>query len=185
MIEAEHPVRIDVGIDQVWDYVRDIRKWAAVFPGCRACDVISEHDSRWTLKVGAGGMVRTVNVQVHVDQWAGPEQVHFSYRLEGEPVVGSGSYLAARKGADQTEVCLKVCVEGSGPMAPMWEAVSRPLLPQLAKSFAGKLKADIEQTAALPAAQGMVAAGRTSVLARIRAWLRKIGTALFGSKTQR
>jgi hypothetical protein len=26
----------------------------------------------------------------------------------------------------------------------MWEAMSRPLLPQLAKSFAAKLKAEIE-----------------------------------------
>ena len=38
-------------------------------------------------------------------------------------------------------------VRGSGAMAPMWEAVSKPLLPVLAKSFAVKLKAQIEKTA--------------------------------------
>jgi hypothetical protein len=55
---------------------------------------------------------------------------------------------ASRKAADETEVALRVRVEGSGPMAPMWEAMSRPLLPKLAKSFAGRLKGEIE--AAIP-----------------------------------
>jgi hypothetical protein len=32
----------------------------------------------------------------------------------------------------------------------MWEAMSRPLLPQLAKSFAEKLKVEIEGAPALP-----------------------------------
>src|SRR3546814_17694070 len=83
------------------------------------------HDSQWTLKVGAGGLVRTVNVNVHVDQWDGPERVDFSYRLQGEPVVGSGAYVATRKGPRQTEISLKVRVEGSGPMAPMWRSEER------------------------------------------------------------
>jgi carbon monoxide dehydrogenase subunit G len=139
MIEAEHSTLVATGIDGVWNYVQDIRAWANLFPGCRECTVIDAHDSRWAIKVGAGGLVKTVNVLVHVDEWSGPERVVFSYKLDGEPVEGGGAYTAVRKGPDQTEISLKVRVVGSGPMAPMWEAVSRPLLPQLAKAFAGKL----------------------------------------------
>lgn len=149
MIETEHSVLIDTSITNVWEFVQDIRKWAGLFPGCRECTVINEADSRWTLKVGAGGLVRTVNVFVHVDHWHGPERVDFSYSLQGDPVKGSGCYVATRKTAQQTEVSLKVRVEGSGPMAPMWEAVSRPLLPQLAKLFAGQLKAKVEEAVAV------------------------------------
>src|SRR3546814_14865761 len=61
MIEAQHLVLIEAPIENVWDYVQDIRKWANLFPGCRECKVLDEHDSQWTLKVGAGGLVRTVN----------------------------------------------------------------------------------------------------------------------------
>jgi carbon monoxide dehydrogenase subunit G len=144
MIETEQSISIDVGIDGVWGYVQDIRRWANLFPGCRDCTVIDAQNSRWILKVGAGGLVRTVNVLVHVDEWDGPERVNFSYALEGDPVTGGGSYLASRTSAHETQVLLKVRVEGTGSMAPMWEAISRPLLPQLARSFAKKLKADIE-----------------------------------------
>jgi hypothetical protein len=53
-----------------------------------------------------------------------------------------------RKTAQETEVTLKVRVQGSGPMAALWEAMSKPLLPQLAKSFAGQLKSEIEKATA-------------------------------------
>lgn len=148
MIVTERSVLIDAAIESVWNYVQDIRKWAVLFPGCRECTVINAQDSRWILKVGAGGLVRTVKVLVHVDNWEGPERVDFSYKLEGDPVEGGGSYIASQKTALQTEVTMTVRVAGSGPMAPLWEALSRPLLPQLAKSFAGQLKTEIEKVVA-------------------------------------
>jgi carbon monoxide dehydrogenase subunit G len=150
MIEAEQTVLVGTTIDGVWDYVRDIRRWANLMPGMRECTVIDANQSRWTLKVGVGGLVRTVNVLVQIDQWDGPERVSFSYKLEGDPVEGGGSYVASRKGARETEVTLSVQVRGSGPLAPMWEAMGRPLLPKLAKGFAGQLKAEIENQDEIP-----------------------------------
>jgi carbon monoxide dehydrogenase subunit G len=144
MIEAEQSVLVNVGICAAWDYVKDMQRWAALMPGYRECTVIDANDSRWTLKVGVGGLVRTVKVLVHVDEWHEPARVNFSYMLEGDPVQGNGSYTALQKGADETEVALRVTVSGSGPLAPMWEAMSRPLLPKLAKAFAEKLKTEIE-----------------------------------------
>ena len=179
MIETEQSILIGTPIDGVWNYVQDIRKWASLFPGCRECEVINEQDSKWILKVGAGGLVRTVNVLVHVDQWDGPERVNFSYKLEAEPVVGGGSYLAVRKSDLETEITLKVRVEGSGPMAPMWEAVSRPLLPQLARSFAGKLKDEIEKSV-ISTTEVTIAPTKLSIPAAIGRWLRNLWRSLFG-----
>ena len=72
----------------------------------------------------------------------------FSFKLQGDPVEGSGAYMAERKGPGETEVRLRVRVAGSGALAPMWEALSRPLLPRLARSFAEQLKAVIENDVA-------------------------------------
>jgi carbon monoxide dehydrogenase subunit G len=147
VIETAHSLMIEAPIATVWDYVEDMRRWANLLPGCQECIVENPENSRWILKVGTGGLVRTVNALVHVDNWAGPSRVDFSYKLEGDPVEGSGSYLASETGPTQTEVTLQVRVQGSGPLAPMWEAISRPLLPRLAKMFATKLKEEIEQAA--------------------------------------
>jgi carbon monoxide dehydrogenase subunit G len=174
MIETEQTVMIDAAIESVWNYVQDMRQWASIMPGYRECSVIDANDSRWTLKVGAGGLVRTVNVAVHVSEWDGPERVNFSFKLEGDPVSGGGSYTASQRGASQTEVILRVRVEGSGPVAPLWEAMGRPLLPQFAKSFAAQLKAKIEQAA--PEASAPVAASSVfaALAKRLQAWWRAI-----------
>ncbi len=168
MIEAQQVVVIDTDIDTVWDYVQDISRWAELFPGCRECEIVDDRRSKWLIKVGAGGMVKRVNVLVNVDQWSGPERVDFSYRLESESVTGSGSYSAICKGPQATEINLHLKVEGSGQMAPMWEAMSKPLLPQMAGAFAARLKSDIEL------ANGIAGQPGQSVFAALLQWLRRI-----------
>src|SRR5580658_6443807 len=132
MIETAHSLLIEAPIGTVWNYVQDMRRWAILLPGCKECVVESPDDSRWILKVGTGGLVRTVNALVHVDKWAAPGSVDFSYKLEGDPVEGRGSYVASEASPTQTQVTLQVRVQGSGALAPMWEALSRPLLPRIA-----------------------------------------------------
>jgi carbon monoxide dehydrogenase subunit G len=146
MIETEQTALVDAGVDDVWNYVQDIARWAEIMPGYRECEIIDGNDSRWTLKVGVGGLVRTVKVLVHVDAWNGPDTAHFTYTLTGDPVNGGGTYRATPMGPGKTEIALKVHVVGSGPMAPMWEAMGAPLLPRFAKAFADQLRDEIEKS---------------------------------------
>ena len=95
-----------------------IGKRSSIMPGYQTCEIADADNSRWVLKVGVGALVRTVKVQVQVLDWAGPERVDFSFKLEGDPVTGSGSYFATVKGATQTEMTLRVQVAGNGPMVP-------------------------------------------------------------------
>jgi carbon monoxide dehydrogenase subunit G len=169
MIGTEQTVLIDTPLARVWDFAQDIRGWAKLMPGLQHCDIIDANTSRWTLKIGAGALVRTVKVHVTVHRWAGPEEADFTYTLEGDPVQGAGSYRARAQGAHQTEVGFAVRVEGTGPAAPMWEALGRPLLPKFARGFADEFKREAEQLA------GMATAPRAprGWLARLAAWLRR------------
>lgn len=144
MIETKQSVPVNVAIDKVWTYVKDISRWAELMPGLQDCEIIDEDNSRWVLKVGVGGLVRTVKVDVHVDEWNGPERVFFSFKLQGDPVKGGGSYHAVATGPDSMTMDLTLRVEGSGPMAPMWEAMGGPLLPKFALAFAEQLAEGIE-----------------------------------------
>lgn len=166
MIDTEQTVHIAAPIGAVWDHARDIRRWAALMPGMQTCEVIDDDNSRWVLKVGVGGLVRTVTVDVHVERWDGPGHVAFSYALQGDPVQGGGTFEARPAPTGGTDVTFLVRVVGSGPLAPMWEAMGRPLLPQLAKGFAQQFKAAIEAEA--EASTPPAPAG--GFLARLKAW---------------
>ncbi|MFM5908181.1 MAG: CoxG family protein [Novosphingobium sp.] len=170
MIETTQDVTIAAALGAVWDHVSDIGGWAPLMPGMQSVEMIDENNSRWVLKVGVGGLVRIVTVAVRVDRWAGPGEVDFTYDVTSDPVKGSGTYRASPQPDGATQVLLHVKVEGSGPMAPMWEAMGRPVLPQLAKAFAGSLKQQIEAQAgnAPPAAP----ATQLGIIARLLAWLR-------------
>lgn len=172
MIETRQTVTVAAPIDATWTYARDVERWAEIMPGYQSCEILSEDDSLWTLKVGVGGLVRTVSVAVHVDRWAGPERVDFSFRLQGDPVEGGGFYEASCSPAGQTLVELAVQVRGSGPMAPMWEAMGAPVLPRFAKGFAEELKNRIEAQAGTPSLALDAAPPTRSLLARFFGWLK-------------
>lgn len=179
MIETEQSVVVDAPVAAIWDYVRDLRRWAAIMPGFREFDVIDDDNSVWTLKVGVGGLVRTVKVKVQVEEWAGPERATFAFALQGDPVTGGGAYVATRLAPNQTGIALQVRVAGAGPMAPMWEAMGGPLLPKFALAFAEQLKAAIEAELtpeASPPAVAVAQAGGGSLLA----WLKRLWVRLFG-----
>lgn len=185
MIETEQTVTVNCGIDDTWIYARDFERWASIMPGYQTCEIEDEDNSRWILKVGVGAMIRTVKVRVHVDEWAGPERVDFSFQLEGDPVVGRGSYLAAPKGAGQTDMTLRVQVEGSGPMAPMWEAMGGPLLPKFARSFAEQLKARVEEFNDAGSAEVVSPQAGASGFTTIVAWLCSLWKAVFGGSKRK
>lgn len=171
MIETTQTVPVRAAIDGVWEHVPDIRNWADLMPGLQSCDIIDDDDSRWVLKVGVGALVRTVKVNVHVDRWDGPERALFTFKLQGDPVVGSGSYVAVPQGASTTEMQLSLRVEGTGPMAPMWEAMGAPLLPKFALAFAQQLAEGVERANGVTARPDPL---RPSWPARVAAWLRRL-----------
>lgn len=178
MIDTEQTVLVRAGIIQAWEYARDIRRWAELVPGMQSCEIVDDDTSRWVVKVGVGGLVRTVTVDVRVERWAGPDAVDFSYRLKGDPVTGGGTYRAVAA-PEGTRLALSLRVEGSGPMAPMWEAMGRPLLPELAKGFAEQLRAGIEAEHGVITPE-QAARTRMSFWSIVKAWLRR----LFGKGEQ-
>jgi carbon monoxide dehydrogenase subunit G len=174
MIETTQTVTVNAAIGDTWAYAKDVERWAEIMPGYQSCEIHDDDNSTWVLKIGVGAMVRTVTVNVTVDRWAGPEAVDFTFALKGDPVDGSGTYRAAANSPDATDVELAVQVNGSGPMAPMWEAMGGPVLPKFAKGFAEELKARIEAACGVaPVAAGETATKR-SIWQRLVDWLRRL-----------
>lgn len=179
MIETTQTVTVAAPIEASWKLARDIECWAEIMPGYKSCEIFDADNSQWILKVGVGGMVRTVTVDVHVERWAGPEEVDFRFVLKGDPVTGRGTYRARSLSPHETQLALHVEISGTGPMAGMWEAMGGPVLPKFARNFAEELKARMEAsvTTARPPAGDTApivapVSTRKGLIARFLSWLR-------------
>lgn len=182
MIKTEQTVPVRAPIGAVWDYVKNIGNWAELMPGLQSCDIIDEDDSRWVLKVGVGALVRTVKVNVHVQEWDGPTRVLFKFKLQGDPVEGGGTYMAVPRDASSIDMTLSLYVEGTGPMAPMWEAMGQPLLPKFALAFAHQLAEGIEKTAGTASIAAPAQPAPDSLFRRLLARLQDLWRSLTAAK---
>ena len=172
MLQHTEKAAISVGINDAWRFISDMANWAENMPGYQSYEMLNDTDSRWTLKVGVGALVKTVQVLVHIEEWHEPSRVRFSYRLENEPVDGHGHYEAERISDDEIDIALFVCVRGEGAMAPMWEAMAKPILPRLAHEFTRTLKA-LTEASVSGGAQGEPVR-KVTLFAPLRSWLANI-----------
>ena len=88
MLEHQQPISIGTANALVWSYVSDMANWAAIMPGFRDYEVVSDRDSRWTLKVGVGALVKTVHVLVQIDL----EAIEYVERMTGRRLPSANSF---------------------------------------------------------------------------------------------
>lgn len=181
MLEHQESFAVDVDGDAVWAFVHDMGNWAASVPGYESYEVIDEKNSRWTVKVKLGALTRTVRVKVTVTEWVEPKRVAFALVGETEPITGTGSFDAEPGDeAGTTNVRLGVSVAGSGSMASAMEAMSRPIIPRLSRTFAAALRRGIEGDATDPKPRPTDRRGLRQIVANtirtVTIWVKKLAS---------
>jgi carbon monoxide dehydrogenase subunit G len=148
MIETDHGFVIEAPIGAVWDYANDIGNWASSMPGYESFEEIDAVHSNWVLKVPLGALTKRVALKVTIIERRAPEHISFELRGRSDPVEGRGTFTAEAQGPRQTSVDVTLAIWGSGQMAAVMEAMSRPVVPALTRSVSESFKSAIEQTGA-------------------------------------
>src|SRR5205807_1342508 len=90
MPEVTHTTHVAAPVDRVWDFVRDMNNWAPLLTGYQSHEVKDERRSVWTLRGDVGILSRTVQLDVYITEWAGPDRVSFTLKGLNEVVEGGG-----------------------------------------------------------------------------------------------
>ena len=93
MPEVTYKTTMNLPVEDVWEFVKDMNNWAPFLTGYQKHEIIDDTDSIWTLKGDVGVLARTVELKAHVTEWAGPERVSFTLTGLNEPVEGGGTLL--------------------------------------------------------------------------------------------
>ena len=92
MPEVSYQTDMNVPLDQVWDFVKDMNNWAPMLTGYQGHEVSDDRHSVWTLKGDVGILSRTVKLDVNITEWVDAERVCFTLEGLNEAVEGDGTF---------------------------------------------------------------------------------------------
>lgn len=144
MPAGKHEVTIDVPIEGVWEFVKDMDNWAPLLPGYISHEKISDEQSQWTFKENVGLIKKKISLEVTIKEWYEPTRVTFNLKGINENLSGNGYFLGEALSKNKTRITGYLEMNAEGPLAPVMNGVMKTSLPkngeQLTTAIAEKLE---------------------------------------------
>lgn len=147
MPAGTHTVELDVGIQDIWNFVSDMDRWAPLVPGYIEHEIISENQSTWTFKGDIGIMQKTVKLQIDITEWDEPTTVTFDLTGLNENFAGNGYFEAESISEEKTKMTGHLDITAKGMMGPMINAILKNFVPktaeELTEAVAGQINKEV------------------------------------------
>lgn len=135
MPAGTHSVELDVGIQEIWEFVSDMDKWAPLVPGYIEHEIINDKQSTWTFKGDIGIMQKTVKLQIDITEWNEPTTVTFDLTGLNENFSGDGYFEAEAISDSKTKMTGHLDITAKGMMGPMINAILNNFVPKTAQEL--------------------------------------------------
>lgn len=135
MPAGTHTVELDVGIEEIWEFVSDMDKWAPLVPGYIEHEIINENQSTWTFKGDIGIMQKTVKLQIDITEWREPTAVTFDLTGLNENFAGDGYFEAEKIDENKTKMTGNLDITAKGMMGPMINTILKNFVPKTAEDL--------------------------------------------------
>jgi carbon monoxide dehydrogenase subunit G len=135
MPSGTHSKELDVSIERIWDFVKDMDKWAPLVPGYVEHEFLNEKQSTWIFKGDIGIMQKTVKLRIDITEWKEPTRVTFDLTGLNENFFGSGYFEVEPLSADHTRMYGNLDITAKGMMGPMINAILKSFVPKTAEEL--------------------------------------------------
>lgn len=149
MPSGTHTKELDISIERVWDFVKDMNKWAPLVPGYIEHEILNEKQSTWVFKGDIGIMQKTVKLKIDIKEWIEPTRVTFDLTGLNENFAGNGYFLAESKTSDQTSMTGNLDITAKGMMGPMINTILKNFVPKTAEELTEAIGNKIIETQAV------------------------------------
>ena len=146
MPQGIHTMDLNVPIQDVWNFVSDMNKWAPLVPGYMNHEIINENESTWTFKGDIGIMKKKVSLKIDITAWIEPSKVTFNLTGLNENFAGDGYFEAEVIDAEHTRMTGMLDITAKGAMGPMINAILKSFVPKTAEDLATAIGNKIEET---------------------------------------
>jgi carbon monoxide dehydrogenase subunit G len=145
MAEGFHEKPVDASIENVWDFVSVLEKWAALVPGYMEHTIISDKESEWKFKVDAGLFKKKIHAKVEIKEWVKPDKVSFTLTGLNEKFTGSGSFEASRLSRHETTVRGRLSIKPDSSMGKLITPIIERIVPDMTKELTNNVSDEIEK----------------------------------------
>lgn len=130
MPSGKHEIIIDVPIDVVWEFVKDMDNWAPLLPGYISHEKISEEESNWNFKESIGLIKKKISLQVMIREWNEPSSVKFELKGINENLSGNGYFRCEPLSKNKTRMTGYLEMTAEGVLASVMNGVMKTSLPK-------------------------------------------------------
>jgi len=135
MATGMHQVKLNLSIDQVFHFIRDMDNWAPLIPGYKEHTMINNQESIWKIHGDLGVIERTVSLQVTITEWSEPSNIHFEISALQGACQGEGYFHAKSLTDSKTEMTGFLRMKVVGMKGAIVNPVLKTLLPKAGRDF--------------------------------------------------
>ncbi len=140
-----HQVEVDLSINKVWDFVKDMDNWAPLIPGYIQHRKFTNRQSTWEFYSNIGFIKKKISLMITIKEWIEPTKVTFHLKGENEGLSGEGYFLAESIDKNKTKITGALEITAGGAMGPVVNAVLKTHLPKVTKDMVIALSTKLEE----------------------------------------
>lgn len=135
MPSGTHSRELPLSVDNIWNFVSDMNRWAPLVPGYIEHEIINERESTWSFKGDLGFMKKTVKLRIDITNWIEPTKVTFNLKGLSDNFAGGGYFEAETLSVNQTKMTGNLDITAKGAMGPMVNSILKTFVPKTAEEL--------------------------------------------------
>jgi carbon monoxide dehydrogenase subunit G len=140
-----HQEDLDVPIDVIWDFVKDMDNWAPLVPNYINHEKITERQSTWEFKTDIGILKKKISLIIDITEWNEPTKISFTLTGKSDRYSGEGYFEAKAINVSKTKLTGYLEVNLNGKMASKLNAKLENDLPESVKEMAKAISLKLEE----------------------------------------
>ncbi|MCM3567070.1 CoxG family protein [Neobacillus mesonae] len=145
MPSAMYQVEVDLPIQQVWDFVKNMDNWAPLIPGYIQHRKFTNRQSIWEFYSSIGFIKKKISLMVNIKEWVEPTKITFDLKGVNEKLFGRGYFLAESIDQNKTRITGSLELTAGGAAGPLINTVLKSYLTTVTKEMVTAIAAKLEE----------------------------------------
>jgi carbon monoxide dehydrogenase subunit G len=139
-----HHVVLEVPIERIWNFVKDMDHWAPLVPGYIQHKKLNSRQSMWEFYADIGIIKKKVSLMVTIREWIEPTMVTFDLKGLEDNFTGKGYFKATALEKNKTRMTGYLEIIAEGIMGRVINNVLKTSIPELTTELTNNIAATIK-----------------------------------------